>query len=582
MNRFRSGLVPLFALLAVAGCSSEPTDDLREGVILRANPTQLFIEVGETKEVIIGAVDNQGNPLNFAYEVAAAGEGITVRRDTTFLPIFVDDTTLRAPATGPRFRFIVEGTNYTATSFTVTAGGEEIVIPVQVIPQAGLAATFDDDTVDLGQVVTLRAPAGVTFADTAHLSLGTDSASLANPLTILSQSATEITFIPPPSLNGPVTINGVISGSTPGLVYAPATQTPLVTPLIDTVDVTYSDETPAIGQTVTLTLPEPLINLAVDSLIFPGQIPGREGDPQNIVIALDSNSLTFDAPPNINGSGTVVNFLFPGGYLRALPTRPVVVGDSIPLILPAGVSNETPAVSETVTITAPAGFSFDDTTNVAVGGVAAIVVARAGDGSSIGIVPLPGSAGAPQIDGVVPAAAPSNILTMSTEATITVPAEVPTLSGTGDPSTAPPIGTPAEGEASVLFDRPDFESAAAPACVFGTACAFYELVVTEAGLYTISMDWNIGGDIDMYVCPDPGEIAEGCDFQAATGNHPEVGAYELTPGRYTIVADDFAADAIGTTLVLTVQHDPPAAPGAAFHKASRVDPAKLQRLKLVK
>ena len=35
MNRFRSGLVPLFALLAVVGCNSEPTEDLR------GDPTQL-------------------------------------------------------------------------------------------------------------------------------------------------------------------------------------------------------------------------------------------------------------------------------------------------------------------------------------------------------------------------------------------------------------------------------------------------------------------------------------------------------------------------------------------------------------
>src|SRR5688572_11042026 len=104
MNRFRSGLVPLFALFAVVGCSSEPTGDLRNGPsALVATPSQLFIEVGETKEVIVGAVDAQGNPLDFAYEVTETGSGITVRRDSSFLPIFVDDSTLQAPETGPRF-----------------------------------------------------------------------------------------------------------------------------------------------------------------------------------------------------------------------------------------------------------------------------------------------------------------------------------------------------------------------------------------------------------------------------------------------------------------------------------------------
>ncbi len=165
MNRFRSGMVPLFALLALVGCSSEPTGDLRGDVSeVVASPTQLFIELGETKSVEVGAVDAQGNPLDLAYEVTSAGTGIAVRRDSSFLPIFVNDSTLQAPATGPRFRFIVEGTGYTATSFTVTAGGVNVVIPVQVVPQSGLAATFDNPTPALGDTVTLTAPAGITFA----------------------------------------------------------------------------------------------------------------------------------------------------------------------------------------------------------------------------------------------------------------------------------------------------------------------------------------------------------------------------------------------------------------------------------
>ena len=47
MNRFRSGLVPLFAVLAIVGCSSEPTGDLRDTPpTLQASPSQLFLEVG--------------------------------------------------------------------------------------------------------------------------------------------------------------------------------------------------------------------------------------------------------------------------------------------------------------------------------------------------------------------------------------------------------------------------------------------------------------------------------------------------------------------------------------------------------
>jgi hypothetical protein len=553
MNRFRSGSVALFALLAVAGCSSEPTDDLRGGIDhLEARPTQLFIEVGQTKNVEVGAVDAQGNPLEFAYEVTETGPGITVRRDTTFLPIFVDDSTLQAPATAAKFRFIVEGASYTSTSFTVAAGGDSIVIPVQVIPQAGLAATFDDDTVDLGQSVTVTAPAGTTFTEDAFLTIGADT------LTLLSQDATNITFIPPPSVNSPVTINGVISASAPDIVFSPATQTALVTPLIDTVDVAYSTLAPTLGQTVTLTSPDPLISLAVDSLIFPGQIPGREGDPQSIVIAPDSLSLTFVAPPNINGQATVVNFEFPGGYLRALPTLDSVVGENIGITLPATISDTAPDVSQVVTITAPAGFTFDDTTNVTVGASAAVVTSNTG--GTVSIVPLPGSAGVPQIDGVVPTASPLNRLTMPAENTVIVPSEVPTLAGSEAPATAPTMPVPGVGELSVLFDNPD---------MVATIDHFYRIDV-PAGTFSLTLDWNVGGDIDAVICSAPCDDPFGADlvgdvsdeniftpglgaFQGATSAHPEFVTLTLSAGTYFILAEDFGGDAAGTTLTLTLE-----------------------------
>lgn len=558
MNRYRSGLVPLFALLVLVGCSSDPTDSLRNGPTeLVATPTQLFIELGGVKTVEVGSVDAQGNPIDLAYEVTATGAGITVRRDSAFLPIFVNDSTLQAPAVGPRFRFIVEGTGYATSSFTVSAGGLDLVVPVQVIPQTGLAATFDDDTLDLGQSVTLTAPAGITFLPTATVEIA------GNPLipVILAQDATSITFLPPPSVNSPITVNGVISAGAPDVVFSPATDTPLVTPLIDTVDVTYSTTAPALGATVTLTVPEPLINLAVDSIIFPGQLPGRVSGPTNIVIAVDSNSLTFSAPPNAAGSGTVVNFLFPGGFLIALPTRPALTSGNIGLTIPVTFTDTLPDVSETVTMTAPAGFTFDPAAVVTVGANAAIVVARAADGSTLGFVPIPGSLGVPQIDGVVPTASPANILTMPAEATVAVSATVPTLPGSDAPGTAPSLTTPALGEASVLFDLPDFELPATPACVFGDACHFYKLTVTTAGTYTVTMDWNVGDDVDMFLCPAPGDITGSCDFAGATGAHPESVAFALTPGDYWVVADDFGpvvglASAVGATLVITVEHGP--------------------------
>jgi hypothetical protein len=297
----------------------------------------------------------------------------------------------------------------------------------------------------------------------------------------------------------------------------------------------------------------------VDSIIFPGQFPGREGDPQNIVVAADSNSLTFDTPPNIDGSGTVVNFAFPGGFLLALPTLPVVTSDSIPRSLPATFSDTLPDVSETVTMTAPAGFSFDDTTNVTVGPSAAIIVARAADGSSVGFVPLPGSVGIPQIDGVVPAATPLNILTMPADATVSVPSVVPTLAGSDAPGTAPVLNTPALGASTVQFDNPDFEA---------TIDHFYRFDV-PAGTFTVVVDWNVGSDIDFVVCgggcadPFGADLVNGVNLDGtaapfpgapgATANHPEAGLYTLSAGTYFLFVEDFGGDAAGSTINITLE-----------------------------
>jgi hypothetical protein len=536
MNRFRSGMVPLFALLVLVGCSSEPTDSLRDGPTeLVATPTHLFIELGGVKNVEVGSVDDQGNPIDLNYEVTATGPGITVRRDSSFLPIFVNDSTLQAPPVGPRFRFIVEGTAYAASSFTVSAGGLELVVPVQVVPQTGFAGTFDKPVAVLGDTITLTAAPGTAFTETAELRLPgvADTIPLHPVIVARGENGTSLSFIAPPNVNGPLIITEVTSVSAPDLVFSPATDTPLQTPLIDTVDVTYSTTTPALNQTVTMTVPEPLINLVVDSIIFPGQIPGREGDPQNIVVAADSSSLTFSTPPNVAGSGTVVNFAFPGGFLLALPTRPSVTSPNIGTTFDATFSNQTPAVLEAVTLTAPAGFTFDDTTNVTIGGNLAITQSVAGDGSSVTLLPIPGSAGVASVDGVVPAAAPSNIVTMLTLQTITVPPLTP-LEGTDDPATAPLI--PAPGQTI------DFGGFHATSCggLSGFPCQVYRISFAAPTTLTYTLEGAGPADLGLYFldATDFSDLPQFCD---ALGNAspPESCSLSFPAGDFILMVISF-------------------------------------------
>ena len=196
------------------------------------------------------------------------------------------------------------------------------------------------------------------------------------------------------------------SASAPGLVFSPATDQILQTPLIDTVDVNYSTVSAPLGTTVTVTVPEPLIKVPqIVSIVpvddttsdtttvqvqFPDEIPGPAGGAANETALPDSSGFTFEAPANVVGSGTVVNFVFPGGFQIALPTRPGFTStttfetvqdlrdlESGPDRLRVHHDHRVP------------GFLFAPTVGVNIGGNAALVQSVAGDGSSVTILPIP-------------------------------------------------------------------------------------------------------------------------------------------------------------------------------------------------
>lgn len=300
----------MFALLVVAGCSSEPTEGFREGVTLLADPTQLFLEAGESDDVVVSAVDNQGNPLTFAF-VATAGPGIEVRRDSNFLPIYVDDSTLAVPETGERFRFLVTAGGYTSTSFTVSAGGEELVIPVQVVPQNEITATFSNPTPGFGEQVVITAPAGARFTAESEVTL---PGAPTQPLTVaVAPDGTTITAVFPPNVASPVTITNVVSDGAPSLVFNPATSDPITSPVVDSLPATLSSTTPEAGAEVTLTVTDPAFTLSEVSQVTLGGSPVVTNP-----AAPGASSISFVLAPGASGaigiSGVTV-----GGFAIDLP-----------------------------------------------------------------------------------------------------------------------------------------------------------------------------------------------------------------------------------------------------------------------
>lgn len=214
-------------------------------------------------------------------------------------------------------------------------------------------------------------------------------------------------------------------------------------------------------------------------------------------------------------------------------------------VTPTGVSvtlsNAAPAMNEPVVITLPAGHKFGEGAGANVAGEAGIVTAVAPDSSSVTVVFPPGTTGPVTVDNVEVDFLPGVPFSLTATETITVAAAAP-LPGTASPSTAPALPVPPAGGTGVVFDVPDFVA---------TIDHFYRLDVAEPGDYTVTVDWDIGSDIDLILCNDASCSAP--DFTAATGNHPESATYTLaTPGTYYVLVEDYAGDAAGATVSIVV------------------------------
>ncbi|MGH7499837.1 MAG: hypothetical protein ACREL3_13420 [Gemmatimonadales bacterium] len=537
-------MVPLCALLLVVGCNGDPTDPLRNGVDkLVASPSQMFIELGERKVVQVGAVDAQGNPLEFDYLVTATGSGITVARDSTYLPVYVNDTLLAVPPEAPVFQFNVVATGYGNTSFTVSAGGKDVVIPVQVVPQNQLGAAFSSTTPALGDTITLTLDQGAVFSDTSTFTLA--GGTVAPKIVERDVNGTFIRFLAPPNVNSGMTITGVTSTADPTLIFTPTTSELLQTPFIDSVDVVFSNATPTVGQTVTATLPNLIKFVPGTALTFPDQLAPAA----NVTVAADSLSLTFEAPPNATGTARVDSLVFPGDFVLELPTKTAITAQNIGTTVAATFSTQTPAINQSVTLTAPAGFSFDPAATLDFAGTAPLITSQ--NAGAITFTPGPGITAPAGIAGVILNSAPQFNLTMATTDTLTVSATVPAIGGTSTTGTAPLITIPGAGATNIFYDASTYTGADITGDG-GVGAQYYKFVLAAPATLTIAVaSNNAGPDLDGVLCTDVGCSAP--QFFAASGAHDESGSVTLGAGTYYLAAVNFDGGASAWTSI-TITH----------------------------
>jgi len=161
MKRLIVGSLVSASLYVSLACSGDPTESLRTGIQqVNAAPTQVFVQLGRTSNVDATATDEQGNLITTTFDVSGASPALTVIRDTTFQPIFVNDTQAVAPPEATTFRFKVTANALAADTFTINAGGKSVDVPVSVML----------DHTQPAPVATVVS-AGATAADTTVISV---------------------------------------------------------------------------------------------------------------------------------------------------------------------------------------------------------------------------------------------------------------------------------------------------------------------------------------------------------------------------------------------------------------------------
>jgi hypothetical protein len=262
-------------------------------------------------------------------------------------------------------------------------------------------------------------------------------------------------------------------------------------------------------------------------------------------LPVPGGSLLTQARFNVlaNTSGVTSLTVTAAGASLEVPVRviPTALAD-------ATFSNPAPAANEPVTVTAP-GFIFSGVDTVAFDGIRGIVLSVAEDGSSVTILPPPGTTAAATINGVSADFLPDVPLSLTTTATLAV-APATSLPGTGSTATAPEIVVPALNESASFYDAGVFT---APDITGdgGVGAQYYTFTVTEAGDYRFVTDWPNTSDIDPFVCFDAA-----CAAGEAVGtlvDQPEDGTLTLEPGTYYFASVLFGG-AVPPNFSLTITH----------------------------
>lgn len=507
------------ALTSIIGCTGDPTSDLSTGPDrLLANPSTLYVGNGTTASVIVTSIDKQGNQVadNFRLADADIGAGITVELDTTYSRVRNENGVLVPDPNATRVRYLISTDIYTESQFTVRAGERSVTIPVRTQPVSLVSAVSDLDPA-LGDTVSIAAPAGLTFhPDSSVVTYPTGGTHL------VSRTATEIRFVPPPGATGPASVTVVGLAYEPGPRFTVPTAGAFAVPQLPPLVATLSGNQ-AIGATVTVTIPAPFKwNPATAAATRSAPLIGA-AQTSTPVVSADSQSATFQIGPQAAGDSiSLTNLQIRGATTIGpyiLKTNTTV---TTPSIAPGSFAQTTGQTGDTITLTLTdarvkfrrpgGGISF----LVSQLPTPAIVISISADSNTIRVLPPPFTAGPATLTGLrnpdIPSVALNLVANNQVEYGVT-PQQSRYAPRRNTPTNPFPVAFPAAvGDSIEFYDSWDPNN-------FDQYYAFTAPGTT--GTYQFVTDWEGSADYDVGRCPStfPDCAAQGSLGQ--TGNHPE-------------------------------------------------------------
>ncbi len=260
-------------------------------------------------------------------------------------------------------------------------------------------------------------------------------------------------------------------------------------------------------------------------------------------ISADSSTISFLVGPSANNTVSVSNLVVAyapslGGY--SATSGGVALSTPAVTSFVATYSSSTPALNDTVTLSST-GFKFLPTAAVTVGGRTATVVSVAADSLSLGFVPVPGTAGAVSVNGIVLSFLTAVPLNLPATVGITVPGG---LAGTDAFATAPTIPVPGVGATVVFLDAGGYFPVTECNNDLGGDCRLYKIVVPAGQTIGMTITWQGTTDIGVYTYDnaqslDPTLIL--CDSKGAgAAGQPETCSAAFTAGTYFLAVDSFS------------------------------------------